>query len=46
MNNLTNDEIRSAVRYTYGKVATSKTAGCGCSGDGCCGSTKSGTLRL
>lgn len=34
MDNLTNDEIRSAVREQYGKVARGETSGCGV---GCCG---------
>jgi arsenite methyltransferase len=32
-----NDEIRSAVRENYGKIATSGRAGCGCSSSSCCG---------
>ena len=32
-----NDEIRSAVRENYGKVAASGSAGCGCSSSSCCG---------
>lgn len=32
-----NDEIRSAVRENYGKVAASGKAGCGCSPSSCCG---------
>lgn len=32
-----NDEIRSAVRENYGKVAVSGGAGCGCSSSSCCG---------
>jgi SAM-dependent methyltransferase len=32
-----NDEIRSAVRENYGKVAASGSAGCGCSPSPCCG---------
>jgi SAM-dependent methyltransferase len=39
MNDLINNEIRDAVRETYGKVAKSDSPGCGCSGDGCCGSS-------
>ncbi|MEW6601805.1 MAG: methyltransferase domain-containing protein, partial [Nitrospirota bacterium] len=31
------DEIRSAVRENYGKVAVSGGAGCGCSSSSCCG---------
>jgi len=31
------DEIRSAVRENYGKIAVSKSAGCGCSPSSCCG---------
>jgi arsenite methyltransferase len=43
MNDLKKDKIRNTVRETYGKVATSKAPGCGCTGDGCCGSVKSET---
>jgi SAM-dependent methyltransferase len=32
-----NDEIRSAVRENYGKVAVSGRSGCGCSSSSCCG---------
>jgi len=32
-----NDEIRSAVRKNYGKVAVSGRSGCGCSSSSCCG---------
>lgn len=32
-----NDEIRSAVRKNYGKIAASGQAGCGCSTSSCCG---------
>jgi SAM-dependent methyltransferase len=32
-----NDEIRSAVRGNYGKVAASGKSGCGCSPSSCCG---------
>lgn len=34
-----NDEIRSAVRENYGKVAASERAGCGCSPSSCCGTS-------
>ena len=34
-----NDEIRSAVRKNYGKVAMSGGAGCGCSVSSCCGTS-------
>ncbi|PIZ21058.1 MAG: arsenite S-adenosylmethyltransferase, partial [Deltaproteobacteria bacterium CG_4_10_14_0_8_um_filter_43_12] len=37
MNKLKNDEIRSAVRENYGKVAASESPGCGCSSSSCCG---------
>jgi len=37
MNKRKNDEIRSAVRENYGKVAASGSAGCGCSPLFCCG---------
>jgi arsenite methyltransferase len=35
-----NDEIRSAVRENYGKVAVAGRAGCGCSSSSCCGAPK------
>jgi arsenite methyltransferase len=38
MDKVRNDEIRSAVRESYGKVAESGNAGCGCSSSSCCGS--------
>lgn len=38
MDKVRNDEIRSAVREKYGKVAESGNAGCGCSPSSCCGS--------
>jgi ubiquinone/menaquinone biosynthesis C-methylase UbiE len=38
MDKAKNDEIRSAVREKYGKVAESGKAGCGCSPSSCCGS--------
>lgn len=37
------DEIRSAVRENYGKVAVSGGAGCGCSPSSCCGTPNSVT---
>ena len=37
MNRQKHDEIRSAVRDNYGKVAASGGAGCGCSTSSCCG---------
>jgi len=39
MDKLKNDEIRSAVRQKYGKVAASGSAGCGCSSSSCCGTS-------
>ncbi len=42
MSKLKNDEIRSAVRENYGKVATSEQAGCGCSQSSCCGTSEDG----
>lgn len=36
MSVLKNDKIRIAVRENYGKVATSKNIGCGCSSSSCC----------
>jgi arsenite methyltransferase len=40
-----NDEIRSAVRNNYGKVASSGRAGCGCTSlsSGCCGTPNEAT---
>ena len=37
MDRLKNDEIRSAVRQNYGKIAAAGSAGCGCSPSSCCG---------
>jgi hypothetical protein len=37
MDKLKNDEIRSAVRKNYGKVAAAGRAGCSCSSSSCCG---------
>ncbi len=37
MDKLKNDEIRSAVRENYGKVAASGRSSCGCSSPSCCG---------
>jgi hypothetical protein len=36
MNELTNDNIRKAVRERYGKVAEADNSGCGCSTTSCC----------
>lgn len=36
---LSNDEIRSAVRENYGKVAIAGKSGCGCSANGGCGTS-------
>jgi arsenite methyltransferase len=38
-----NDEIRSAVRENYGKIAVSGPTGCGCSIPSCCGLSKNTT---
>ena len=38
-----NDEIRSAVRENYGKVAVSGRSGCGCSSSSCCGTPNDAT---
>jgi arsenite methyltransferase len=35
-----NDEIRSAVRENYGKIATTGKSNCGCSPSSCCGTAK------
>jgi arsenite methyltransferase len=37
MDRIKNDEIRSAVRENYGKIAESAAAGCGCGTSTCCG---------
>jgi len=37
MDNQKNDEIRDAVRESYGKVAASGRSSCGCSSSSCCG---------
>jgi len=37
------DEIRSAVRENYGKVASLEQAGCGCSTSSCCGTSREAT---
>ena len=37
MENTKNDQIRQAVRETYGQVAESNGAGCGCGTSACCG---------
>lgn len=42
MDKLKNDEIRSAVRQNYGKIAASG-AGCGCSSPSCCGTPADAT---
>ncbi|MCU0641578.1 MAG: arsenite methyltransferase [Candidatus Margulisbacteria bacterium] len=37
MANNNNDKLRKAVKTSYGKIAGSGQAGCGCSSSGCCG---------
>ncbi|MBW8036646.1 MAG: arsenite methyltransferase, partial [Planctomycetes bacterium] len=51
MENMKNDEIRQAVRKTYGQVAQSDGGGCGCGESACCGtegdsSAKSTSVNL
>lgn len=41
MKNLEDDQIRKAVRSTYGQIAKSNAAGCGCGPSSCCGEVKS-----
>jgi len=41
MSVLENDEIREAVRKNYGRIAESKTGGCGCSSASCCETSSS-----
>lgn len=43
MDKCKNDEIRSAVRENYGKVAAAGSSGCGCSPSSCCGTPGSVT---
>jgi arsenite methyltransferase len=43
MPDVKSEAIRKAVRETYGNIATTATAGCGCSGTGCCGTSGSGS---
>lgn len=40
---IVNDEIRSAVRDNYGKIAASGSAGCGCATSSCCGTSGAAT---
>jgi len=40
-----NDEIRSAVRENYGKVAASGRSGCGCTSSSCCGAPGEATVE-
>lgn len=40
MDKFKHDDVRSAVRENYGKVAAAGTAGCGCSPSACCGTPK------
>ncbi|OHD79168.1 MAG: hypothetical protein A3J97_15690 [Spirochaetes bacterium RIFOXYC1_FULL_54_7] len=45
MNELEKKSIRQAVRDSYGKIAESKTPGCNCQGEACCGSSNSGSAE-
>ena len=45
MNNLNDDQIRQAVRKTYGQVARSNGAGCGCGTSACCGTEDSASAK-
>lgn len=45
MNQLKNDTIRSAVRESYGKIAASESAGCGCASSSCCGTDNDATAE-
>jgi SAM-dependent methyltransferase len=40
MKDIEDDQIRKAVRDTYGQIAKSDTAGCGCGPSSCCGDVK------
>ncbi|MFC1739340.1 arsenite methyltransferase [Planctomycetota bacterium] len=41
MQNVKDDQIRQTVRKTYGQIAKTNSAGCGCSPSSCCSSTNS-----
>jgi SAM-dependent methyltransferase len=43
MNKQKNDDIRSAVRENYGRIASSGLGGCGCSTSSCCGPSRDAT---
>ena len=45
MENTKNDQIRQAVRKTYGKVAESNGAGCGCGTLACCGTEDNSSVK-
>ena len=45
MENLKKDEIRKAVQKTYGDIAKSNTAGCGCSASSCCDPANNNTVE-
>jgi SAM-dependent methyltransferase len=45
MENTNNDQIRQSVRKTYGKVAESSGAGCGCGTSACCGTEDNTSVK-
>jgi len=45
MDNLNDDQIRQAVRKTYGQVAQSNGAGCGCGTSTCCGTQDNTSVK-
>lgn len=45
MDNLNDDQIRQAVRKTYGQVAQSNGAGCGCGTSACCGTQDNASVK-
>ena len=45
MENLNDDQIRQAVRKTYGQVAQSNGAGCGCGVSACCDTEKNSSAK-
>ncbi len=45
MENLNDDQIRQAVRKTYGQIAQSNGAGCGCGTSACCGTEKNSSAK-
>ena len=45
MENTKNEQIRQAVRKTYGQVAESNSSGCGCGTSSCCGTEDNASVK-